>query len=343
MSPRHNYARPCDVMKRSTSNEMLAYWRRVYRDPLLDPTVLGLPVSPMWLYNTAPVSSSCSGSKQDAFAWKRVCSDDADLNVSIVEDASYRQVSALPLNRFGHRFLGQHSPGCAWPSRTAFAADHVWLEVLRVAVSRFDGEGGAAGCWFYAAAGSGIFFNVGRSLRVANRRMLATRFDLNWTAVYARWPYSIDRMADLCAHAMRQGFHSIQIGSEWSRIPRQQPTWTKFDAAVSPADTYEHEVISCRHECTSLPTRRMNRACVTGLRTGVRHELPCKCLDVYQGARTYIINCLGTSPGLAPPWVDQSPMQVSNRTPSCASLVRRRSIGQVLFRGAREPGCGLPC
>ena len=59
------------------------------------------------------------------------------------------------------------------PGPVAFeelAADDTWVEVLRWtcgAVARTVGEGNGYGCWFTPfMAGSGLWVNVGRSLRV---------------------------------------------------------------------------------------------------------------------------------------------------------------------------------
>lgn len=320
---------------------LLDYLRRVYRDPVLNTSDVIAALTPVaWLYNTAPATATCRGVKQDVFAQHRICGDNADVSVDIWEDAMHRQSSALPLNHYGRRVLAADSAACTIPGtyKIPFAPDGGWLEVIRVAVSRFDAEGGEAGCWFYAAAGSGIFLSVGRSLRAENRRALATELGLNVTMLNSRWPFHIDRTVNFCKHARSRGFDTIQIGSEWARVPTErQPEWAKFRSSMSAADVYEHEVISCRNECTTLATRRLNRACVKGLQTGIRHEKPCICKDRQVNSRTpvEVLNCLGTHPEVAPPWI----ANLNQTTPSCATLVRQRKLSQFLFRAGRAIGC----
>ena len=55
-----------------------------------------------------------------------------------------------------------------------YYADGTDVEVVRMATKRLTtkliaGEGGARGCFFFNAPGSGIFLNVGRSLRSRDR------------------------------------------------------------------------------------------------------------------------------------------------------------------------------
>ena len=85
-------------------------------------------------------------------------------------------------NSFG-RWQPVAMPGAC--STNAFSAptffpDHRWVEVLRLGID-FQ-EGGLYGCWFFASPGSGVFLNLGRSLRATNRSMLAVALQLNLTA-----------------------------------------------------------------------------------------------------------------------------------------------------------------
>jgi hypothetical protein len=61
-----------------------------------------------------------------------------------------------------------------WIHRKTLYADHTWVEVMRVSVK---GEGGDYGCWFWPLRGSGIFVNVGRSLRSPSKHALAQQLD----------------------------------------------------------------------------------------------------------------------------------------------------------------------
>ena len=77
-------------------------------------------------------------------------------------------------------------PRPSWPDQ-AFIADGTWAEVIRArSMSQFWIEGGGRGCWFFLAKGSGVFLNVGRSLRVANRSELADALQINLTALFEK-------------------------------------------------------------------------------------------------------------------------------------------------------------
>ena len=73
-----------------------------------------------------------------------------------------------------------------WWAQHGFVADDAWAEMLRLAPRWTVGEGGAYGCWFEVARGSGVAVNVGRSLRAINRAHLAARLRLNLTSIFAR-------------------------------------------------------------------------------------------------------------------------------------------------------------
>lgn len=193
------------------------------------------------------------------------------------------------------------------------AADHSWVEVTRIAERSFfprpkKREGGALGCWFFAAAGSGVFFNVGRSLRATRREDLTAALNMTSDVLHQAgvdrrylelYPYGIDPLG-LCERAAARGYDSLQIWDEdakghrleTARYPNGLPHLTKL---------WEHEVVSCNPDClASAPVdaagHDSNGPCTRlPLRTGVDASRPCACND----ARP-VLNCDRTAPRLQP-------------------------------------------
>ena len=98
-----------------------------------------------------------------------------------------------------------------------FVDDNAWFEVTRVAtkvvtgaasVIRKFGEGGGHGCWFLGAQGSGVYLNVGRSLRIHNRTELMHRLGYPPTRSHAikkrNFFVEMDTSVEVCSIARQQ-------------------------------------------------------------------------------------------------------------------------------------------
>ncbi|KAL1528823.1 hypothetical protein AB1Y20_010146 [Prymnesium parvum] len=106
-------------------------------------------------------------------------------------------------------------------SRQREAADGGWLEVMRLAPPVVRAPSHLGGCWFWVARGSGVFLNVGRSLRVetwgeAAAVLLPPRHargaappPLAWAS---RGPSPASRHEEVCERARAAGLDTIQIG-----------------------------------------------------------------------------------------------------------------------------------
>ena len=259
-------------------------------------------------------------------------------------------------------------------SAPTFFPDHRWVEVLRLGID-FQ-EGGLYGCWFFASPGSGVFLNLGRSLRATNRSMLAVALQLNLTAkgrMFLDWnPWRLEHNTRICEFARARGFDSVQLGWEGCAALGSGPR---------AAEACFHEIISCHPQCLALPTpctprRQHQSSCARTLcpmccrscsskelsayvawnathgslgpcindemfRTGWDASLPCMCDDSKR-----LLNCLGTRPDIpaASPslhWVpaDRSPslMNFKNDTAKCLRLASPQTVQKLTF-GASVDG-----
>ena len=175
------------------------------------------------------------------------------------------------------------------------ASDGTWVEVTRInsdcaqVNSLLVGDGlmplprnyttrVVNGCWFWVAPGSGVWLNVGRSLRMPSRHALdhlvvgvknaLTRFDANW--IDQRW----------CGWARARGYDSVQVGVEMDHLsPR-----VRYTKHASGAVRDSAELVVCGGGCAMQHVRS---ACPPiPLRTGLRAQLPCLC-----DSRHAMINC----------------------------------------------------
>tara|TARA_B110001452_G_C15232565_1_gene426872 strand:- start:307 stop:2625 length:2319 start_codon:yes stop_codon:yes gene_type:complete len=232
----------------------------------------------------------------------------------------------------------------------AFAPDDSWVEVIRVGTKTFSdtaekstrqtanasgsstfGEGGAHGCWFLLARGSGIFLNVGRSIRANNRSHLMSTFGepLNARELdgYSRNPWLENwhnpraRYCNLCRMARANGYDSIQFLDE---LCGNRASHASHKRKARHACFVE--VVSCHDACMALPTKSLYGACVPGLplRTGWDATQPCACDD----AQT-LLNCLHSAPELPPP------------TPTLAPTGEARVNDFQLFPAASLPFEGV--
>mmetsp|Transcript_68313 Transcript_68313/g.152483 ORF Transcript_68313/g.152483 Transcript_68313/m.152483 type:complete len:291 (+) Transcript_68313:394-1266(+) len=246
---------------------------------------------PFRFYHSAPVGKVlCLLNANELFSWARACSSPLN-NTPIVVRAPPNPETFLNWQGF---WLAQTRAGtCRRVSADSmFSPAHTWIQVIRIAEAHFypspkRREGGNLGCWFFAAAGSGVFLNTGRTLRATNRTNLAVALNMS---VPGSWTYRLDG-AGFCGRAAALGYDTVQILDEkyneqthlWHRARRVSPR-TKF---------YEHEIISCSPSCLDPVTRG---PCTTlPLRTGLHAEKLCACDD-----RSAILNCDHTSRELPP-------------------------------------------
>lgn len=132
---------------------------------------------------------------------------------------------------------------------------------------------GWPGCWFWVAHGSGIFLNVGRSLRAPSRvavaRSLGLLSESNMSASAAARTQQF-----WCSRARMHGFDTIQVASQVQPAARQGRSGRQA------------EVLVCSEECT--PQHLLCGACAPGvtLRSGVGASRECVCDE-----RLPLLNC----------------------------------------------------
>ena len=127
----------------------------------------------------------------------------------------------------------------------------------------FRGRNVAYGCWFYRLTGSGVFVNVGRTLKMKKRGELNRFLNLNCTE-----PFS-SKLNDTgcndyywCTEALSKGYDSIQL-SHW------------------------REIIICNNKCSTEP---VSTTCPPiELRGGLNATKSCYCNNDYT-----FINCNNT-------------------------------------------------
>ena len=329
---------PPSLQNNADSPRWRSYLQRVYRseEPLPASTARGLLERAFWFYHSAPFDGrvECFHQQESALNTRQVCAvRPSGLRIVI----RHRPQPESLLARFGF-FLPATRPGTCRrkcpivppavpaaaatkttttvsgvqqvaPRRTQcpieqlMAADHSWVEVTRIAERSFfprpkKREGGALGCWFFAAAGSGVFLNVGRSLRVTRREDLAAALNMTNDVLrqagidrkfFEVYPYSIDPLG-LCGRAAARGYDSLQIWDEDAKGHRLEPARYP-DGLTHLTKLWEHEVVSCNPNCLASngPCTRLP------LRTGVDASRPCACND----ARP-VLNCDRTAPHLPP-------------------------------------------
>lgn len=177
--------------------------------------------------------------------------------------------------------------------------DHSWVEVLRVSPTRFgecDGltrAGGTAdgskqpqrfatGCWFHSVPGSGVFVNIGKSLRLPMRhsdRPAGAPLALYRTFGRAAQggAYRGYDMYDFdftwCENALAMGYDSIQVGEAYMGDPTD-PQRAIGEIAICSGACATTEVCSA---CPPVP-----------LRTGVSASTSCGCQE-----RSGVMECAG--------------------------------------------------
>jgi len=314
------------------------YLQRVYRqvvlpDALLDAAASVVPLGLEWWYHGAPVNASCfqDVTYPHGTLYKRPLHVPSMCAGGSIW-AALQHAIAMTHRLKDHGFRVPQAWACGQPT-PLFAADHAWVEVQRLSTTSFlngyggripvHHEGGDRGCWFYRATGSGIFVDVGVSLRARSRDELARLLQLNVSMLFAppigpkspqnltsvdlakgahafrgRGKYMLEQVIQLCTELRARGYDSIQLldeslHSDESRAGRD-----------AHAHQYEHELISCHGGCTRLPTGTLASACPPlPLRTGWNASQECKCEERASpsGTSHQLLNCLGSAPELPPP------------------------------------------
>ena len=122
------------------------------------------------------------------------------------------------------------------------------------------------GCWFFLARGSGVFVNIGRSLRRGTRQevtsLLLGRRDLD------------DADDEWCDAAVRRGYDSVLVGTEGAGYTTHESELTR-DAA---------ELVVCSGACAREWS--LDACSPLELRSGSRAQLPCHCDN-----RSAVLNC----------------------------------------------------
>ena len=179
------------------------------------------------------------------------------------------------------------------------------VEVLRIAGGIDKYEYGDSGCWYYAMPGSGIFLDLGQTVRARNRAHLGQLLGLDkynaselsvitrlhhhwtWTDVQAEMERStawiFERRIRICKFAARLGYDTVQIVDELctdSRYTRSAKGGNELGCL---------EIVSCSAGCTTLPFHRARSSpCIPGeaLYTGLHATRPCTCNATYP-----LLNC----------------------------------------------------
>ena len=169
-----------------------------------------------------------------------------------------------------------------------FFEDNTWVEVIRVRmagswqngdVRTVLAEGGTYGCWFWPVRGSGIFVNVGRSLRSPNK---GTAAQLLGTPPHDEFFANATR-----AH----GFSSLQIKAGGKQYGGRN---NRFHMKTMPAFELLLTGRGCVGESTEPEKKVQIRRNLTGActplptRTGWNASRPCRCSD----EASPILNCL---------------------------------------------------
>ena len=262
------------------------YAQRVYREHHSPDNTMPSDLVPnaVWYYHTAHsmMRVRCLLNVNQYFERARVCS--APLN----DTAIVVRVPPNPetnLDWYGFWLPQSHPGSCAGKHpEQLFLADDTWVEVIRIAEAHFHPrrrkrEGGARGCWFFAAPGSGVFLHTGRSLRAISRSGLAAALNMTMPS---NWSYGLDQLG-FCDRAAALGFDTVQLWDD-KYGERHSRATTKF---------WEHELISCNRTC--LGERDYGPCTTLPLRTGIGASKPCMC-----NSSSAILNCDQTSPMLPP-------------------------------------------
>ena len=155
--------------------------------------------------------------------------------------------------------------------RKAFYADHAWVEVMRVGIRN---EGGHYGCWFWPLRGSGMFVNVGRSLRSGNKHHLAALLQT---------PHH-DRFLPNATAA--RGYDSFQV---WRGGPQYGGSNARFHVTTVPAFELVLTGPGCVDVAPQSAKQNIHGPCVpTPIRAGWNASRSCDC----DADASPLLNCL---------------------------------------------------
>ena len=259
-----------------SADDARAYLQSVFREPLAHVPARALierVEAAEWIYHHPSLPMGQMGCSHNLQRPRRsMCNAKRALRHGLVFCSP---VKVRQINWFGF-FQPRAESMClhrhARPRKPAFHTDGSWLEVLRIGtiavtgspatVQRF-GEGGGHGCWFLAVRGSGIWLNVGRSIRAHSRAELVRTLGFNMSDAIeeglattkadeargrrgtAGWRNPFVEMHPkirLCDVARARGYDSIQLQEEGCVNP---PCYL--------------EVVSCHAGCLKLPNKKCVR------------------------------------------------------------------------------------
>lgn len=143
--------------------------------------------------------------------------------------------------------------------------DHSWMEVTRWQIPctppEIHCDMNGYGCWFFVTPGSGVFVNVGRSLRRSSRDEVDHLLNAGNNGTW-------------CQRALELGYDSIQVGTETSNYVHHSSGSKKRD---------QTELVICSGGCQS----NLCSLCPPiEMRSGVNGASPCKCNE-----DSGILNC----------------------------------------------------
>ncbi|KAG8457568.1 hypothetical protein KFE25_003722 [Diacronema lutheri] len=187
----------------------------------------------------------------------------------------------------------------------------------------------AYGCWFFVAKGTGVWVNVGRSLRVDSRDQLAPRLGTRPPVDDAHTPrigsFLLGEDTHWCTRALQLGYDSIQVAGALGGTTAGFVGRSELVVCAGACGTH-------RDLCGACPPPSVE------LRTGVRAERPCACDPLLP-----ILNC-GTSPARAArTWcpLGQNPRDVRPRpfAPDALDLSREADPARWLLSGGGAAEC----
>ena len=283
---------------------LAAYLMHVYRETQLPPAPIDL-TSFQWLWWDVPLHVAC--------AWQYIHNVNPLTAVDCTAGAAAGAVDVSPnlglshLARYGFS-APQLARRCA--NATSTAADVRGIEVMRISTRAYrrgshvhinntglrEHEGGANGCWYLAARGSGVWLPVRRMLR-ATRAQLLPKLGIDPTLLLTR-DGAINNMHVRNLSALTEARRAQLVHERISTLEDHVALCPYLSAAGydvlrmlrhdADDDATMHEIVDCRPQCTE---GWLKGACVDGLRTGWDGRLPCHCNESHA-----LLNCFGTRP-----------------------------------------------
>ena len=302
-SSRQELPVPLTGLYTRSSARWQGYLRSVYRDDRPPPTDL------LWrlgfVYLSAPVDElDC------VVGFKTLVSPAAcEQLVAVIRQTPGPEVH---INWYGYFLLPSWRPTCSSRQPVTFWPDGAWVEVTRISESFFwphpkSREGFDNGCWFFAAPGSGIFLNAGRSLRATTRAEALEALGMvndtlgsknhSLASQMVGYPNAFD-YAPFCRRVRALGYDTLQFFEE-ARFGESHRGHREEAHKRGQTRFYQVEVVSCQRGCFDEPGQNVHHHTCThlALRTGFDASLPCNCSN-----RGPMLNCANTQPHIVPPF-----------------------------------------